>query len=85
MDRYLHARRVLGEPAREAVRYAMTITGPAVLTSTAVLACGFFCLAFSGFQINAWLGLMTAITILVAAVFDLLLLPTMLLVLGGRR
>lgn len=85
LDRYLHARRVLGETARAAVRHAMRVTGPAMFTSTVVLASGFFCLALSGFQINAWLGLMTAITILVAAAFDLLLLPSMLIVMGGRR
>ena len=85
VDRYLHARRVLGETATAAVRHAMVQTGPAVFTSTVVLASGFFCLAFSGFQINSWIGLMTAINILVAAVFDLFLLPTMLILIGGRK
>lgn len=85
LSTYLRARRVLGETARMAVRRTMMETGPAMFTSTVVLAGGFFCLAFSGFQINAWIGLMTAITILVAAVFDLLLLPTILIALGDRR
>ena len=39
---------------------------PGITITTAVLAAGFSCLYFSGFQINAWMGLMTAIVICVA-------------------
>jgi hypothetical protein len=73
------ARRNEGSGASEAVLKAFLHAGPGIATTTLVLAIGFACLAFSGFQINAWTGLMTAIVIAVAFVFDLLFLPSLLI------
>jgi predicted RND superfamily exporter protein len=84
ISRYLKARREDSKPVEAAVREAMLHSGPALLTTTIVLASGFFCLAFSGFQINAWLGLMTAITIITALVFDILVIPSTLIIAGKR-
>lgn len=68
-----------GSSLEDAVAHALDAAGPGIVATSVVLAAGFGCLAFSGFQINAWMGLMTAITILVALVFDLLFMPAVLL------
>ncbi|MEL7451620.1 MAG: MMPL family transporter, partial [Pseudomonadota bacterium] len=68
-----------GLNASDAVLQAMQKAGPGILGTTVVLAVGFACLALSGFQINAWMGLMTAIVICVAFVFDMLFLPALLI------
>ncbi|MEJ2458190.1 MAG: MMPL family transporter, partial [Novosphingobium sp.] len=73
-----------GCSAEEAVRGAYAIAGPGIIAMTLSLAAGFACLGFSGFQINSWMGTMAAATILIAAVFDLLFIPALLLVLDGK-
>jgi predicted RND superfamily exporter protein len=73
------ARRKAGTDASEAVLAAMTQAGPGIVITSVVLAAGFACLAFSGFQINAWMGLMTAIVICIAFIFDFLFLPALLI------
>ncbi len=62
----------------QAIFNAMKNSGPGILITTIVLVAGFSCLAVSGFQINAWMGLMTAIVILLALVFDFLFLPSVI-------
>jgi len=76
---YRHLRRDEGMDAVRAVRGSFAIAGPGMIAMTLALAAGFGCLAFSGFQINAWMGAMAAATILVAVLFDLLFLPSALL------
>ena len=44
-----------------------------------VLVAGFMVLAFSGFTLNADMGLMTALTIVLALALDFFFLPTLLL------
>lgn len=68
-----------GLKPNQAVLYALKHAGEGILVTTIILVVGFACLAFSGFQINAWMGLMTAIVIGVALVFDLLFLPSILI------
>ncbi|MBV1920390.1 MAG: MMPL family transporter, partial [Pseudomonadales bacterium] len=64
-----------------AVRATFKNVGPGLIAMTLSLAIGFICLAFSGFQINAWMGMMAALTIIVALIFDLLFIPAILLTL----
>jgi len=73
------ARRCDNVDAAEAVLIAIQQAGPGIIITTVVLAAGFTCLYFSGFQINAWMGLMTAIVICVAFVFDFLFIPSILI------
>lgn len=84
IDKYLHARRELDMGPDQAVLDAFGAAGPAMITTTMALCSGFFCLWFSGFQINSWIGLMAAITIFVALVIDLLLLPAILVTIGRK-
>lgn len=63
----------------QAVHYAFNTVGMALFETTAVLAAGFMVLAFSGFQINADVGMMTVSTLVIALSLDFLLLPTLLM------
>ena len=68
-----------GADTSEAVLQALQFSGPGIAATSIILAAGFACLAFSGFQINAWTGLMTAVVICVALIFDFLFLPSVLI------
>jgi len=80
LTKYLHARRSLGYDRPEAIRYAFRTVGRALIANSFILVAGFAFLAFSTFKVNVEMGLMTALAIAVALVFDLLLLPALLLV-----
>jgi len=79
LSKYLRAKRENSASATEAVRYSFRTVGPALLTTSLVLAAGFFVLSFSGFKINSAMGLLTAITILFALMADFLFLPPLLM------
>jgi len=79
MSKYVRARRELGLTGPDAVIYAFSIVGRALVVTSVVLILGFSVLAFSGFQINAEMGLMTAIVIAFALVADFLFLPPLII------
>lgn len=81
---YLKARRE-GHDATEAVRSVFRTVGPALWTTTAVLALGFLVFASSGFEISWALGLLVTLTIIFALLADFLLLPPLLMALDRRR
>lgn len=68
-----------------AIRYAFSTVGPALLVTTAVLSIGFGLLTLSDFNVNAYMGGLTALTILVALVFDFLMLPSLLKLVDDRK
>jgi predicted RND superfamily exporter protein len=78
-SKYLYARRHLGRDPADGIRYAFSTVGAALLVTTAVLALGFLVLAQSDFALNASMGTMTAMVVVIALVFDLLFLPALLL------
>lgn len=73
-----------GESPEDAVRAALLGVGPALVVTTLILLAGFACLAASSFAINGQLARITMITIALALVFDLLALPLLMAVRGGR-
>lgn len=85
LSKYLHARRVKGMSVEEGVRYAVTTVGSALLVTSVALAVGFFILGQSTFDVNSSMGLMVAMTIGIALVFDLLFLPAMLMLLDKDK
>ncbi len=85
LSKYLRARRELGMGAEEAVRYAFDTVGRALAITSLVLAAGFLILATSHFHLNAGMGLLTAMVILLALAADFLFLPALLLALDRRR
>ncbi len=85
LSKYLRARREMGLNAEDAVRYAFSTVGLALLATSVVLALGFLVLTRSAFVLNADMGLMTALTILFALIADFLLLPTLLMALDKKE
>ena len=78
LSKYLRARRQQGLSPHDAIRYAFSTVGNALVITSIVLAAGFLVLAQSHFQVNAIMGLLVAITIFVALAFDFLFLPPLL-------
>jgi len=78
LHRFNQARRQ-GKSVEDAIRETLSTTGMAMLTITLVFAGGFGALSFSHYSANADLGLMTAVTIIIALIMDLVVLPAWLL------
>jgi len=85
LSKYLRARRELDLDAEQAVRYAFSTVGVALTVTTIVLVAGFMVLAQSNFELNASMGLLTAITIVIALVVDFLFLPPLLILIEEKR
>ena len=84
LSKYLRARREQGLDSKQAVAYAFNTVGHALWTTTVVLAAGFFVLATSGFEVNWSMGLLTALTILMALAADFFFLPPLLMKIDRR-
>jgi predicted RND superfamily exporter protein len=82
LSKYLRAVGERGCSPEQAVQYAFSSVGVALTFTTIVLAIGFMILALSPFQVNAQMGLMTAITVVLALVIDFLFLPPLLIALS---
>ena len=85
LSKYLRARREKGMDAANAVRFAFHSVGTALWTTSIVLIAGFMVLSQSPFELNAGMGLLTAITIAFALAADFLLLPTLLMALDKDK
>jgi predicted RND superfamily exporter protein len=85
LSKYLRARREDNLSAPDAVRYAFTSVGMALLTTSIVLVVGFLVLSQSAFQLNAGMGLLTAIVIVFALMADFLFLPPLLMKLEEKK
>ncbi|MEL7426270.1 MAG: efflux RND transporter permease subunit [Bacteroidota bacterium] len=84
ISKYLRARREQGKSPEEAVRYAFTTVGKALIATTVVLTAGFLVLAQSNFGMNSGMALVSTIIIFVALIIDFLLLPGLLIAFGKR-
>ncbi len=80
LSKYLRARREKNQSPAEAIHYTFRMVGKALLVNALILTLGFGVLAFSTFRINAEMGLLTALAILIALAVDFLLLPSLLLI-----
>jgi len=85
LSKYLRAYREQKLSSTEAVLYAFKTVGMALWITTLVLVAGFAVLSLSPFQLNADMGLMTAITIALALIVDFLFLPPLLMVLEKNK
>jgi predicted RND superfamily exporter protein len=83
LSKYRRARKEHRVSAEDAVIYAFKTVGSPILVTTLILVAGFTVLSFSGFQINANMGAMTAITLVFALIMDFFLLPALLVMLEG--
>ncbi|MDF3835358.1 MMPL family transporter [Cupriavidus basilensis] len=76
--KYHRARRGLGMESRRAIEYVYSTSAISIFATTLVLVLGFGVLMFSNFDLNADLGIMSGLTIGIAALVDLLLVPPLL-------
>jgi hypothetical protein len=84
LSKYRHAR-LAGDNAEQAVRYTFASVGRALWITTLVLAIGFGVLSLSSFALNADMGLLTGIIIVVALAVDFLFLPAFLIVFDNKN
>jgi predicted RND superfamily exporter protein len=71
--------------ARAAVDYAFEHVGPALVATTVIVSVGFTMLGMSTFRVTAYMGGLTALTVICALAVDFLLLPALLVVFDGER
>jgi predicted RND superfamily exporter protein len=75
---YRRAQLRLNLDKREASAYAVHRVGSAIITTTVVLVIGFGVLLFSDFRLNSTFGGCSALILICALIFDLRILPEML-------
>ncbi|NRB37116.1 MAG: MMPL family transporter [Pseudomonadales bacterium] len=80
LSKYLRAINEMGMNKADAIRYTFKTVGVAIVSTTIILVVGFSILMLSSFQLNAQTGSMSAITIVLALLFDFLLLPAVLMI-----
>ncbi len=78
LHKYQYARQS-GKSSEAAIHHAFTSVGPALLLTSSILIAGFLVLSFSVFKLNSDMGVLTAVTLGLALIFDFLLLPALLL------
>ena len=79
LSKYRRARRELGCASPDAVRIAFRTVGRALLTTSLVLVAGFVVVSLSSFELNAGMGKLTALVIVLALAADFFLLPPLLM------
>ena len=84
LSKYLRARREREMSVQGALHYAFASVGHALVITSLALACGFGVLSLSSFELNATMGIMSAVTALLALGADLLILPGVLMVVDRR-
>ncbi len=85
LSKYLRAKRENNATPEEAVRYSFKTVGRAVIITTIVLSCGFFILGQSSFHMISGMAKLTALTIIIALIVDLLFLPPLLIAIDKQR
>ncbi len=85
ISKYERARQVEGKSQEDAVRYAFSHVGFALLSTTAVLGSGYAWLANSAIQLTVNTATVTVTTIGIALLIDVFMLPSLFLVLDKRK
>jgi len=77
-SKYLRAKRVSGYSTAEAIHYSFHRVGAALGTTTTILASGFLVLTLSAMSPNLFMGLMTALSLVISLGITYFILPTVL-------
>jgi len=85
LSKYIRARREKNLSSEDAVRYSFASVAKALWVTTMVLVAGFAVMATSSFKVNADMGLLTAVTILIALIVDFFFLPPLLMLLKSKK
>lgn len=84
LSKYQRARRELGQPAADAIRYAFASTGLALWVTTVALVGAFIIIGTTPFAPVATMMQLACVIIVIALLFDFLFLPPLLLWLSRR-
>ncbi len=84
MSKYQRAMREHNMNSEGAICFAFHTVGRAMWVTPVVLAAGFSVLAFSNYKMSADMGLMTAMTIVLALFMDFSFLPALLLMSANK-
>ena len=84
LSKYNRGRSRYSQSVREALEYAFSKAGVSIAVTSLVLFAGFMVMTLAQFRLNADLGLMTSIIIVLALMFDFILLPVLLLLFDKR-
>ena len=85
LAKYVRAKRDMQLDSDEAIKYALSDVGPALISTSVVLVLGFSVLMFSAFEGNFVLGALSALTIAVALIVDFTFLPAVLSYLDKKK
>jgi len=85
LSKFLRAKRENKLSTEDAIHYAFNTVGVALFVTTIILFANFSVLAISDFSMNSDMGLMTAVTIIVALLVDFFFLPPLLLFLVDNK
>lgn len=85
VSKYLRAKRELRMKPEQAIRYAFSTVGKALLSTSLIFMIGFGSMMQSDFLMNAQMGIFTVMTVCFAVLLDFLLLPTLLLKLDSDK
>lgn len=85
LSKYHRAREEHGLSTHDGIRFAFGHVGRAMITTTFVLAAGFFVLTFSDFLLNWQMGVLTIMTIFAALILDFFLLPALLMAVDREK
>lgn len=86
LSEYLKGRREEALDAVQAVNYAFKNVGPAIVLTTVVLVAGFVAMAvLSEFRLNSDMGKMAAMIMVIALIFDLVVLPILLMIFNNDK
>ena len=75
LTKYRYANRVLGQSVKESLRFSLNTVGKALLITTVSVSAGFLVISTSNFSLNADMGIMTSLVIVIALVVDLVFIP----------
>lgn len=84
LSKFLYAKQKLNLSTAAAIEYTFSTVGVAIVSTTVVLVGGLSVLILSDFQLNQQAGLLTVITIILALLFDFLILPAALLMTASK-
>ncbi|HEY5601504.1 MAG TPA: MMPL family transporter, partial [Gammaproteobacteria bacterium] len=85
LSKYMRARREKQFSSHQATVYAFHTVGMAMFTTSVVLVVGFLVLSLSAFELNAGMGTLTAIIIVLALMADFFFLPPLLMKLEEKN
>lgn len=84
LSKYRRARYEMSLTTEQGISYAFGTVGIALLVTTAVLCTNFGILGLSAFAMNAYMGILTAVTIFLALLTQITFMPALLMMLRRR-